>query len=860
MALNINDEMRESSFVADIFEIENTDAASAKRRAKKIAEVHHLSHGLPMLDYASLNYDECPNKPYREYKSSLTPMFSSVNGLISWLLMFLIGAATAWVAVIIDVVIDNLMTWKFDVVGTKIIEYGPTGDKDGKLVLALLILLAFNCSFVLIATLMTTQEPLAAGSGIPEVKVYLNGVVIPRVTNMKTLVVKATGVLWVVAGGLFVGREGPMIHSGAVIGAGFPQFQLNPTIRQCFNPHCECMTEKLSYKHFRNDKQKRDFVSSGAAAGVAAAFGAPIGGVLFALEEGASFWNQSLTWKSLACAMTSTAVLNFWLSGINYGNWTSFDNPGLLNFGSFSNLSTADTYWSVWDLFLFVCMGIGGGFMGALFNFLNYQLTRYRMLHVNPKGIWVRCVEAVLVASVTTIVTFTASMAFGRCKYFETETLNITAQASVARTYFCNYTAGQENAEYNQYNDMATLFFNGQETAIKALYHNPGDFTLTTLFGFILIYFPIQCWTYGILIPSGLFVPSILCGACYGRIWGNILTEFGYTTNLYTGSFALIGSAAFLGGVVRMTISLTVIMIETTNQITYGLPIMLTLLSAKFVGDQFNIGLYDIHNEMKGIPFLEFDAPDGMDDLVARDVMEEELEVVNPHIEMGEVIELLSRSTHNAWPVVTARDSTAHKEAPGNADLTAKDILNENFRKRSVNMSYKSGSTRRPSSKGTIQSGGTLAMMSEEPEDDVFKLTEAKELSFHGVILREQLTALVKNNVSYDYSSGPGSQKQLNHWEMMEDYPNYPKIFDMDTQNLDKKRLMDVSDYMNDCPYSVAPNLPAPKVFNLFRTMGLRHLPVVNAAGGIVGLITRHDLTHESMHHKLTEINGGAAH
>ena len=53
---------------------------------------------------------------------------------------------------------------------------------------------------------------------------------------------------------------------------------------------------------------------------------------------------------------------------------------------------------------------------------------------------------------------------------------------------------------------------------------------------------------------------------------------FSWLTTLYPGTYALIGAASFLGGVVRMTISLTVILIESTNEIEYGLPIMITVM------------------------------------------------------------------------------------------------------------------------------------------------------------------------------------------------------------------------------------------------------------------------------------------
>ena len=236
-----------------------------------------------------------------------------------------------------------------------------------------------NFVLVLISSLLCVYlAPVASGSGIPQIKCFLNGIKIPKVIRIRTYIVKVVGIILAVVGGLAVGKEGPMVHAGAVIAAGISQGQ-----------SISLGISSTIFESFRNDHEKRDFVAAGAAAGVSAAFGAPVGGVLFALEEAASFWNQALTWRLFFTTVISYMTLDFGKSAFkgDFGNLTA---NGLLNFGHFENAT-----WSYYEIPIFALMGVFGGSLGAAWVAVNTRITIIRT-RLRPSK-FVKALEATLI-------------------------------------------------------------------------------------------------------------------------------------------------------------------------------------------------------------------------------------------------------------------------------------------------------------------------------------------------------------------------------------------------------------------------------------------------------------------------------
>lgn len=102
-----------------------------------------------------------------------------------------------------------------------------------------------------------------------------------------------------------------------------------------------------------------------------------------------------------------------------------------------------------------------------------------------------------------------------------------------------------------------------------------------------------------------------------------------------------------------MTISLTVILMETTGiETSFFFPLIITLISAKWVGDYFNEGIYDIQVKVNHVPMLPWEPLPHYMGLKASNIMSSPVVCIKLRDKSKYIYDILNRYKHNGFPVV----------------------------------------------------------------------------------------------------------------------------------------------------------------------------------------------------------------
>ncbi|XP_048369969.1 H(+)/Cl(-) exchange transporter 5 [Sphaerodactylus townsendi] len=503
-----------------------------------------------------------------------------------------------------------------------------TGDQAGEALAYILnyfMYVLWALLFSLLAVLLVRGfAPYACGSGIPEIKTILSGFIIRGYLGKWTLLIKTVTLVLAVSSGLSLGKEGPLVHVACC----------------CGNILCHLFT-----KYRKNEAKRREVLSAAAAAGVSVAFGAPIGGVLFSLEEVSYYFPLKTLWRSFFAAL----VAAFTLRSIN-----PFGNSRLVLF-----YVEFHTPWHLIELVPFILLGIFGGLWGAFFIRSNIAWCRRRKTTKLGKY---PVTEVIAVTAITAILAFPNEYTRMSTSELISELFNDCGLLDSSQ--LCDYINDVNSTKGDDLPDRAA---------------GPGVHTAMWLLALALIFKAvITIFTFGMKVPSGLFIPSMAVGAIVGRLLGVGMEQLSYYHHdwgifhswcspgadcITPGLYAMVGAAACLGGVTRMTVSLVVIMFELTGGLEYIVPLMAAAMTSKWVADAIGReGIYDAHIRLNGYPFLEA-KEEFSHKTLAMDAMrprhsDPALTVLTQDSMTVEDVEaIVNETTFSGYPVVVSRES-----------------------------------------------------------------------------------------------------------------------------------------------------------------------------------------------------------
>lgn len=464
------------------------------------------------------------------------------------------------------------------------------------------IYICFSTLFALTSALLVRSfAPYAAGSGISEIKCIIAGFVMKGFLGFWTLAIKSIALPLAIASGLSVGKEGPSVHYAVCTGN---------VISRLFE----------SYK--RNASKTREILSACAAAGVAVAFGSPIGGVLFSLEEMSSYFPLKTMWRSYFCALVATAVLAA-MNPFRTGQLVMFQ-------------VRYDRDWHFFEVVFYIILGIFGGLYGAFVIKWNLRAQSFRKKYLTEYAV----LEATLLAAGSAIICYP----------------NMFLRIDMTESMEILFLECEGGEDYRGLCDAQNRWRVVMSLALA---------TITRIFLVII--------SYGCKVPAGIFVPSMAIGASFGRMIGILVTALheSYPKSIFfaacqpdvpcitPGTYAFLGAAAALSGIMHITISVVVIMFELTGALTYILPTMIVVGVTKAVSDWFGKGgIADRMIWFNGFPFLDHKEEHTFGVPVSQVMTSEVVFLTSSGLTMKEVEQCLKEEdSYQGFPIVEDKTS-----------------------------------------------------------------------------------------------------------------------------------------------------------------------------------------------------------
>uniref|UniRef100_A0AAQ5X3I1 4Fe-4S ferredoxin-type domain-containing protein n=1 Tax=Amphiprion ocellaris TaxID=80972 RepID=A0AAQ5X3I1_AMPOC len=206
------------------------------------------------------------------------------------------------------------------------------------------VLITFSAGFTQILA------PQAVGSGIPEMKTILRGVVLKEYLTFKTFVAKVIGLTCALGSGMPLGKEGPFVHIASLCAALLSKFM------------------SLFGGIYENESRNIEMLAAACAVGVGCCFAAPIGGVLFSIEVTSTFFAVRNYWRGFFAATFSAFIFRV------LAVWNRDEETITALFKTRFRL---DFPFDLQELPAFAVIGIASGFGGALFVYLNRLIVQF---------------------------------------------------------------------------------------------------------------------------------------------------------------------------------------------------------------------------------------------------------------------------------------------------------------------------------------------------------------------------------------------------------------------------------------------------------------------------------------------------